>query len=53
MSIRFNLKIGCDNLAPKAWISQREVGESSKSCWSVVQMVKNHPHMREGMEALL
>jgi hypothetical protein len=48
-----NLSTQLQNIAPKAWISQRDVGESSKGYWSIIQMVKNQQPMREGVDALL
>jgi hypothetical protein len=48
-----NLFIQLKNLAPKAWISQREVGESSRGCQKVMKMVRNQQPTRVGVECLL
>jgi hypothetical protein len=45
-----NLSTQLKNLAPKTWISQREVGESSRDCQKVIKMVRNQQPMRVGVE---
>jgi hypothetical protein len=46
-----NLSTQLKNLAPKTWISQRKVGESSRGCQKVMQMVMNQLTTREGWRA--
>jgi hypothetical protein len=48
-----NLSTKLKNLAPKAWISQREFGESSWGYQKVVKTVRNQQPTRVGVECLL
>jgi hypothetical protein len=48
-----NLSTQLKNLAPKTWISQREVGESSRGCQKVMKTVRNQQSPRVGVECLL
>jgi hypothetical protein len=52
-SFNLNLSTQLKDFARKAWISQREFGESSRGCWNTIQMMKNQQPTREGVEALL
>jgi hypothetical protein len=46
-----NLSTQLKNLAPKTWISQREVGESSRDCQKVMKTVRNQQPTRVGWSA--
>jgi hypothetical protein len=48
-----NLSTQLKNLASKAWISQREVGESSRAYQKVIKTVRNQQPPRVGVECLL
>jgi hypothetical protein len=45
-----NLSTQLKYIAPKAYVSQREVGDRSNGCWNAAQMVgnKNPPPPKEG-----
>jgi hypothetical protein len=46
-----NLSTQLKNLAPKTWISQREVGESSRDCQKVMKTVRNQQPPEWGWSA--
>jgi hypothetical protein len=48
-----NLSTQLKNLAPKAWISQREVEESSRGCQKVIKTIRNQQPTRVRVERLL
>jgi hypothetical protein len=43
-----NLSTQFKDIAPSAYVSQREVGETSNGCWNVAQMVGNKHPLKEG-----
>jgi hypothetical protein len=48
-----NLSTQLKDFAPKTWISQREVGESSNSCWNAIHKIRNQQQTLEGVKDLL
>jgi hypothetical protein len=46
-----NRSIQLKNLAPKTWITQREVGESSRDCQKVIKIVRKQQPIRVGWSA--